>query len=462
MNHRHSLSAKKPNSTANMFFTFNLSSALTIVNDLPRPYRHVRHPVKAMLFALWMPLSVAQAQALSLDDVVELVTERDLEIAQSTDREAMLRNSSKVSKALPPPNLMLSASNFPIDTFDIDQEPMTQIVAKVSQMFPPGDSRRWRAASQIRQAEGTVVQRELRAAMLRQQLYTAWSQAWMAQASVAILESNRAVFEQALETTRASYSAGIRQARQRNVLGAQTALTRLEERIERYSMMLETTREMFGEWLSAAELDTLEFTRIEPLRAIDSLNRFDANAHPSIVLAETQRFAAEAEQQLASEMGKGNRGISLSYGYRDDPSSGQDRADFLSLSFSMDLAALRGNANSARRAAATAKVAQADKEVEVLKDRLSRDFAKLQAQAARLQSRRAVLNDELLPQYRQQADVTRREFASDQARFIELQLVLIDLLNAELDTLALDAELMKTDAALAYILSTTGQSGDNS
>ncbi len=414
------------------------------------------------MLILCLPLSAAHAQTLSLEEVVKLATERDLEIAQSADRESMLRDSARVSAALPPPNLMLSASNFPVDTFAIDQEPMTQLVAKVSQMFPPGDSRRWRSTSEERLAEATVIQRELRAAMLRQQLRTVWADAWMAQASVNILESNRAVFEQTLETTRASYSAGIRQVRQREVLGAQVALTRLEERIERYSMMLDSTREIYGEWLTISELDALEFTRIDEMRAIGSSTRFDPSIHPSIVLAEAQRYAAEAEQRLAGELGKGSRGISVSYGYRDEPSTGQERADFLSLSFSMDLASLRGSANSARRSAAATKVAQADKEVELLEDRLSRDHAKWQAQAARLISRRSVLRDELLPQYRQQADVTRRAFASDEARFIELQLVLVDLLNAELDTLALDAELMKTDAAIEYIRTSTERNGGRS
>ena len=431
------------------------------MNHLPARYALLpsRHLVGALLLILCLPPSAAHAQSLSLEEVVTLAIERDLEIAQSADRESMLRDSARVSAALPPPSLMLSASNFPVDTFSIDQEPMTQLVAKVSQMFPPGDSRRWRSSSEVRLAEATVIQRVLRAAMLRQQLSTAWADAWMAQASVDILESNRPVFEQTLQTTRASYSAGIRQVRQREVLGAQAALSRLEERIERYSMVLDSTRELFGEWLTSAELGALEFTRIEELHAIDSSTRFDPSIHPSIVLAEAQRYAAEAEQRLAGEMGKGSRGISVSYGYRDEPSSGQERADFLSLSFSMDLASLRGNANSARRSAAATKVAQADKEVELLEGRLSRDHAKWQAQAARLISRRSVLRDELLPQYRQQADVTRRAFASDEARFMELQLILIDLLNAELDTLALDAELAKSAAALEYIRTSADRTG---
>lgn len=430
------------------------------------PARHAplptRHRVGALLLILCLPLSVAHAQSLSLEEVVRLVTERDLEIAQSADRESMLRDSAKVSAALPPPNLTLSASNFPLDTFSIDQEPMTQLVARVSQMFPPGDSRHWRSQSEERLAEAAVIQRELRAAMLRQQLSTAWADVWMARTSIETLESNRAVFEQALETTRASYGAGIRRVRQREVLGAQAALTRLEERIEKYSMISDSTQELYGEWLTKSEIDALAFTRDDDFRAIGSTASFDPSSHPSIILAEAQRHAAEAEQRLAGEMGKGSRGISVSYGYRDDPSNGQERADFLSLSFSMDLASLRGSANSARRSAAASKVAQADKEAQLLEDRLFRDHAKWQAQAARLLSRRAVLRDELLPQYRQQADVTRRAFASDEARFIELQLVLIDLLNAELDALALDAELTKTDAALQYIRTSVNQPGERS
>ncbi len=419
-----------------------------------------RRVIYAAIVSVLLPLDTVYASSLSLDAAIDLATERDLEIAQSRDQESMLRDTARVSAALPPPTLTLSAMNFPVDTFAIDQEPMTQLQARVSQMFPPGDSRQWRAASNERSAEASIIQRALRSAMLRQQLRTAWADGWMAQASLDSLEANRAVFEQALATTRASYSAGIRQARQREVLGAQASLTRLVERIERYSMLLDTTREQFAEWLTPDEVEQLNFKGDTDQPAISFTQRFDPAQHPAVVLAEARRYSAEAEQRLARELNKGSRGISLSYGYREDPSNGSERADFVSLGFTMDLASLRGNANSARRSAATSKVDQAQKEADLQRSRLIRDYRQLQAKLNRLNSRRSLYHDELLPQYRQQADATRRAFASDEARFIELQLVLIDLLNAELEALAVDAELKKSSAALDYLLTTTATSGE--
>jgi hypothetical protein len=418
-------------------------------------------PISIVVFGAFAP--VIHASSLSLEQVVTLAIERDLEIAQSTDRESMLRDTATVSAALPPPTLSLSAMNFPVDTFAIDQEPMTQLQASVRQMFPPGDSRQWRSASELRSAEAAAVKREVRTAMVQQQLRMAWADGWLANASVEALEVNRTLFEQMLATARASYSAGVRQSRQAGVLGAQAALTRLDERVERFSMSLETTREQFGEWLSRDELAGLSFSEpgnSDPM--VPSSATFDPARHPAVVVAVLERAAAHARQRLASELGKGSRGITLSYGYREDPSSGVERADFLSLGFTMELASLRGNANAARRSAAVAMVDQADKEVALQRDRLLRDYHQLQAKAARLESRRTTYRDELLPQYRQQADVTRRAFASDESRFMDVQLVLVDLLNAELEALALDAELMKTAAAVEYVLTTIQAPGERS
>lgn len=423
-----------------------------------RPY----HRFFVVVVAIGLSQTQAHAGSLTLDEFVDVVIERDLEIAQAQDGENIMRDSARVAGALPPPNLTLAASNFPVDSFASDQEPMTQLVAKVSQMFPPGDSRRWRSTSKVRSAEVSVAKRTLRAAMLKQQLQVAWAQAAMAYRSVEILEQNRPVFEQALDTTRASYRAGIRQARQREVLGAQTAITRLNERIERFQMMGDSTRETFGEWLTINEINSLEFTGDSQSSLIESSRMMEPMKHPLIALVNAQRDVADADQRLATELGKGSRGISLSYGYRDDPSGGMERADFLSLGFTMDLASLQGNTNSARRAAASAKVDQADKEIELQRSRLLRDYAKLTVQGRRLRSRQSLLRDDLLPQYRQQAEATRRAFASNEARFIEVQLVLMDLLNAELDALALDTELIKNDAALEYVLTTVNQSEDAS
>lgn len=418
--------------------------------------------VCAVIVAAWLPLNTACANALALEEAITLAIERDLEIAQSRDQESILRNTAQVSAALPAPSLTLSAMNFPVDTFALDQEPMTQLQARVSQMFPPGDSRRWRSASNVRSAEAALIQRELRTAMIRQSLSTAWADGWMAQASLERLEANRAVFEQALATTRASYSAGIRQARAREVLGAQASLTRLDERIQRFSMLLDTTREQFAEWLTTVEVNQLAFNSEADIEQRWSLTRFDPERHPGIVLAKAKRYTAEAEQRLAGELTKGGRGISLSYGYREDPSSSVERADFISLGFTMELSSLRGSANSARRSAANSKVEQADKEADLQRARLSRDYRQWQAKTHRLIARRTLYRDELLPQYRQQVEATRRAFASDEARFIELQLVLIDLLNAELEALAVDAELIESNAAFDYLLTTTTSSGERS
>ncbi|MFT6877388.1 MAG: hypothetical protein ACJAZF_003518, partial [Granulosicoccus sp.] len=150
------------------------------------------------------------------------------------------------------------------------------------------------------------------------------------------------------------------------------------------------------------------------------------------------------------------------YDYRDDLFGGAKHADFLSLGFIMELDFLKGNKNSARLAAALEEVARANKQIELQRDRLLRDHAKSTVQVQRMQSWQALLCDQLLPQYRQQADATWRAFASNEARFFELQLVLIDLLNAELDALALDAEFMKINAALEYLFTTSNFSGDAS
>jgi hypothetical protein len=434
------------------------------VHLLMKLHFHHRVNLGVLLVAATSMLSftLAHADARTLGDVIDLVIKRDLEIAQTFDKESSFRETARVSAALPPPNLALSASNLPVDTFEIDQEPMTQFVAKVSQMFPPGDSRHWRSESQHRSAETAVIQRHLRAAMLRQQLRVAWADVWLAQQSVNTLALNRPVFEQTLDATRASYRAGVRQARQREVLGAQTALTRLDERIQRFQLQSESRREMFREWLTESELAMLDFSPQEQGMLPELPSSIEPTRHPLIVLATAQRAVAEADKRLADELGKGSRGVSLSYGYRHDPSNGNERADFLSLGFTMDLASLKGATNSARSAAALSKVALADKEIELQGDRLRREHSQLVVQAQRTQSRLALLRDDLLPQYRQQADATRRAFASNEARFLEVQMVLMDLLNAELDALALDADLMKITASLVYVLTEFDSSGDAS
>jgi len=96
---------------------------------------------------LALPLSIMVSfaemveQPLTLKEASSLALSADPWLSGSVYREQALSDEAVAVGTLPDPKINLAAANFPTDGFDINQEPMTQLLVGVTQMFPRGDTR---------------------------------------------------------------------------------------------------------------------------------------------------------------------------------------------------------------------------------------------------------------------------------------------------------------------------------
>ena len=79
--------------------------------------------------------------SVDLQSAIALAQARDPWLAGSEWRQQSLEARGVAAAALPDPVLRLGAANLPMDTFDFDQEPMTQFQLGLSQAIPRGATR---------------------------------------------------------------------------------------------------------------------------------------------------------------------------------------------------------------------------------------------------------------------------------------------------------------------------------
>ena len=109
------------------------------------------------LFCL-LPVMAQAGERLSLDDAQSIALARDLEIARlDAQREAMGERAVAAAQ-LPDPGVKLGLMSVPVDSFALDQEPMTQMVVGAQQMFRAGQTRSLRK-------EQILVQSQVQTAM---------------------------------------------------------------------------------------------------------------------------------------------------------------------------------------------------------------------------------------------------------------------------------------------------------
>lgn len=118
-------------------------------------------------------LAVAD-EGLPLKEAIKNAQGGDPWLDASRDRERAYQAESISAGTLPDPRVSVTARNLPVDTFDFNQEAMTQFSVGVTQMFPRGDTLELKRHGKKLQADEQAIQRSERRARVRLIISRLW------------------------------------------------------------------------------------------------------------------------------------------------------------------------------------------------------------------------------------------------------------------------------------------------
>ena len=410
--------------------------------------------------------SAAAAQSpLSLERALQLAVESDPWLEGSHHREVALESESIAESSLPDPTINLGAVNFPTNTFDSDQEPMTQLNIGVSQRFPRGETRALSQRQKQQLAAREPLLREDRKAKVATTVTQLWLEAFRAQESIRLIEKDRALFEHLVDATKASYSSALGRARQQDVIRAQLELTRLDDRLTVLRQQLESYQQKLAEWAGNSARGPLAADLPERAPPLEMLADHSGprpeqwyytrvQQHPTLRALNKQILARQTEVALAKEQYKPAWGVSAQYGYRDDTPLGAERADLVSVGVSFDLPVFTAQRQDQRLKAASARVEALKTQRSLLQRQLVAQLDARIVQFKRLDQRRALYDQALLPQMAEQAEAALAAYNNDVGDFAKAVRARIAELNAKIDFLQIRIDLQKTVAELNYLLNT--------
>ena len=281
-------------------------------------------------------------QALTLSDALEIALANNQSLAELRSEAEALGAVPPQAGALPDPMLGLNALNFPTDTFDRDQEAMTQLQVTLNQTFPfPGKRGLRREAAQYEAAAAMtrVVDRQLQIAA---DVRSIWWELFYLDRALLIVDQNRSLMRDFVEIAQIKYKVG--SGLQQDVLLAQLELSRLVNR----ELPLQGMR-------SASEADLNALLDLSANQAIHLPQELQNETLPELPekaqllqtavevrpLLEVQREMMEAARlrlDLAKKDYYPDFRLGAGYGFRDgdDPVRGE-RADFASIMFSVNV-----------------------------------------------------------------------------------------------------------------------------
>ncbi|WP_445427957.1 TolC family protein [Alishewanella sp. HL-SH05] len=402
-------------------------------------------------------------EPLKLEQAVALAVDADPWLTGSQFTQEALNDEAIAAATLPDPRVSLMAGNFPVDTFDLNQEAMTQLSVGVSQMFPRGDSLALAQHQKQQLAEQHPLLRLDRKAKVSAMVSQLWLEAFKAQESIRLIEQDRALFEQLVDAAKAGYSSALGRARQQDVIRAQLELTRLEDRLTMLRQQQQAAQKRLTEWIGAPAtvplapvLPTQSLSRplsVPTIKQSSEHTRYEWIRHHPALRALDQRIdATQTGVDLAKQKYKPEWGLTAQYGYRDNDPMGRDRADLFSVGVTFDLPLFTGNRQDKEVSAAVNRTEAIKTEKHLLGRRLMAELETASVQLARLDERQALYADQLLPQMAEQAEASLTAYNNDDGDFAEAVRARIAELNAKVDALAIAVDRQKTIAQINYLL----------
>ena len=424
----------------------------------------------------WAEPQASALQILSLQQAIRYAINNDSWLKGNELNERALLAESIADGELPDPSLSVGLLNLATDTFDFDQEPMSQFKVALAQTFPRGDTLKLKRQQKRQQSAAYPFLRADRKARVTLKVSLLWLDIFLARQSVALIENNRYLFEQLVDVAHANYTATSGSTRQQDVIRAELELSRLNDRLSSLWQGHDTAQQALGEWLPAEQLNkalpdnlhnslenhlqnSLQQNDLTP-KSLEDKQQTQARIvkHPRVQALDRNIASIATGLELAHQQYKPEWGINAAYAYRDDGPGGDDRADFVSMAISVDLPLFTANRQDQRVSAASHRRGAAQTERDLLLRELQSGYEQASAQLLRLDEREALYQQYLLPQMHDQADATLAAYTADGGDFAEVMRARIGELNTKIMALQLKVKRQKTLSKMHYFLVGNGMS----
>ncbi|MCB1608910.1 MAG: TolC family protein [Xanthomonadales bacterium] len=393
---------------------------------------------------------------LSTQRAIALAISQDPYLNGSEFAEQAFRDQAVAQSFRPDPRLTVSAANFPVDSFDFGQEPMTQLMLSVSQVLPRGDSLALRNQRELSQAAQQPLLREDRRASVTLAVTELWLSIYQAEQSITLIETDRGLFDQLVDAAELGYASGLMRSAQQDLIRAQLEVTAIEDRLTNLRQQRDSARQRLSEWVGPIAVDS-ELGPLSPSADPVSPNAPMLRSHPLLRATDAEIAALETDVDLARQSAKPEWMISAQYGLRGEAPDGRDRADFLSLGVSVDLPWFRRQRSDHQVSAAAGRAEAKRSDYALRLRQLSARWATAQSDLARIIERQALYERTLLPQMHELADAAINAYNNDEGEFAEAVRARIAELNAKIELLNIVVQRHRIHAQIAYLATSSEQ-----
>jgi len=401
---------------------------------------------------LFSILSEALAEGgLTLPQAERLALESDPLIARNRAMQLALTDQAIAAYAWPDPKLRLGVANISANTWDFEQEPMTQGVIGLSQSFPPAGTvgaKRDQLMSLSDSQGYAVADQTLRSL---KNLRMSWLDVYLQFHSELPVKESLETFTQLKEVTRFQYRAG--RGKQHDVVRAQLEEIRMEDRVAAVHVRWESAIAQLRKWLGrlnfSDDLD-MSFPNLPEMTTKANISA-GIETHPWVLKAKSRIAAAKNGVKLADAQHNPGWMLDIKYGYRGKNPLEMDRDDLASAMVVMAMPMFTGKKQGKVLSASKSKLRAAkdtlDERRRLFLRMLEDSVAKYENSTERIE----LFDTALLPQSQQNVEATVNAYQSGVSDFNEPVRARLTELASQLQYLKLKVNQAKAKVTLLYL-----------
>ncbi|VAW55084.1 Heavy metal RND efflux outer membrane protein, CzcC family [hydrothermal vent metagenome] len=424
-------------------------------SSFPRFFnKHLEYKNLFLAFILMLViLPISNVFALNLKQAEQIAIQADPSIEQFKAASLSFKEESTANDTLPDPKLRLGAINLPVDTFDLDQEAMTQLKVGVQQNFPAGDTLEIKSQqSTFLSNSALALANDAELKILRNVRETYLNLYYEILAHQIILET-KTLFSDLVTITESIYASGRASASQQDVVLANLELARLDDRITKIQANEEGYRATLAQWIGDPAWNTIssDFPELPDLPEKVDLNLMIPQ-HPLIRSATAQVDASKQMIEMAKQAYKPGFSATVDYGFRsgNNPDN-SSRADFLTALVSMDIPLFTENRQDKKVSANVQRTAAARHSKDDKLRRLKQYYEKNRYLWQRLGERKLLYENNLLTSAKNNTATALTAYQSGVSEFNTLMRAEITGLNVRLEDLRIRVDRASAQARLLYV-----------
>lgn len=404
----------------------------------------------AVALLLFAGTEVVIATELTIEEASALALKNDYTLQAIDARSQSMSELAIATERLPDPKLKLGFANLPTDTFKLGQEPMTQAVIGVQQMFPRGQTRSLKSArlnESVARNDADALDRQY---LIQLAVREEFTRIFLHRERQRILQQSLVVFSDLAEITRDYFATG--RAHQHDVVQAQLELSRVQERLIGMQQQEEQARARLAERIGTDAFRELGPDWPEISKPSETTQIIAALVeHPRVRVWQHEIAKSRTSEEIARQAYKPGFAVDLAYGGRTGQNTnGTNRSDLLSVFVTMDIPLFTKNRQDRVLAASIADTSA----VEYARDDVYRSMkARVEEHAATLvreQERLELYREYLLPQASYNAETAFEDYQDAVGDLTKLMRARIGEYELKLSYATLRADEIITRARLLY------------